>query len=41
MLGLLLILVTHLFSEFSVFVFGDFFSSFLDNATHAILSSLN
>ena len=33
----LLIFVSHLFSKFSVFMLGDFFSSLFDNATHSIL----
>ena len=33
---LLLVFVPHLFSKFTVFVFGDFFSSFFNNATHSI-----
>jgi len=32
----LLVFMPHLFSKFSVFVFGDFFSSFFNNATHSI-----
>jgi hypothetical protein len=34
---LLLVFMPHLFSKFSVFVLGDFFSSLLNNATHSIL----
>ena len=34
--GNLFVFVAHLFSQLSVFVFGDFFSSFLYNATHSI-----
>ncbi len=33
----LLVFMPHLFSEFSVFVLGDFFPSLFNDATHSIL----